>query len=125
MRNITILTLMIILFTSFKNNKNVNVISSECDIKQIYQTIEPDNGVKVLTSNGEIEEVELILIPTKIEEGTYKIEITRKGNNIYKLEGTNYYVETSYCFEFTNYDDAVLILESNYGFYKGKIIFEN
>lgn len=77
-----------------------------------------------MTSGGDLEEAELILIPTKIEEGTYQIEITRKGSNIYKLEGTKYYIETRYCYEYATYDDAILKVESNYGYQKGTVYFD-
>jgi len=96
----------------------------DCDVAEFYQAIEPDYGVKVLTTSGDIEDAELILVPARIEEGTYEIEITRKGSNIYKLEGTKYYIETRYCYEYATYDDAILKVDNNYGYTKGKIYFD-
>ncbi|MGY0408250.1 MAG: hypothetical protein ACWIPJ_07855 [Polaribacter sp.] len=98
-------------------------MSDECDVKEFYKAVEPDNDVKVLTTSGDLEEAELILVPTKMEEGTFKIEVTRKGSNIYKVEGTNYYIETRYCYEYATYDEVILKVESNYGYDKGTIIF--
>lgn len=95
-----------------------------CDVANFYEAIIPNNGVKVLTSGGSLEEIELILTPAKIKEGTYEIEITRKGSNLYKLEGTKYYIETRYCYEYATYDDAILKIESNYGYTKGTVFFE-
>ncbi len=110
--------------TSFKNSNETEISGNECDVANFYEAIDPESGVKVLTSSGSLEEAELILVPSKIEEGIYKIEITRKGSNIYKLEGTNYYIETRYCYEYATYDDAILKVESNYGYTKGTVYFD-
>jgi hypothetical protein len=109
---------------SFTEYKSEPISGDECDVANIYEAIDPDNGVKVLTSGGDLEEAELILLPTNIDEGTYEIEITRKGSNIYKLEGTKYYIETRYCYEYVTYDNAILKVESNYGYKKGTVYFD-
>lgn len=96
----------------------------ECDVSNFYEAIEPGSGVKVLSTSGELDDVELILVPAKIEEGVYEIEITRKGSNIYKLEGTKFYIETRYCHEYVTYDDAVIKVESNFGYTKGTVYFK-
>lgn len=127
MRKIKLLFLLIgisLITASFKESKTEVMSGDECDVANFYEAIDPDNGVKVLTSGGDLEEAELILAPTKIDEGTYEIEITRKGSNIYKLEGTKYYIETRYCYEYATYDDAILKVESNYGYQKGTIYFD-
>ena len=110
--------------TSFKNPSKALLTSGQCEVAQFYQAVIPENDVKVLTSGGGIEEPELILYPANFDEGTYEIEITRKGSNLYKLEGTDYYIETRYCYEYSMYDDAVLKVESNYGYTKGTIYFD-
>lgn len=92
-------------------------------MKEFYKVIVFDHDVKALTTSGNLEEAELILVPTKMEEGTFKIEVTRKGSNMYKVEGTDYYIETRYCYEYATYDDAILKVESNYGYNKGTIVF--
>lgn len=120
MRKIIIALTGVLVLTSFTENTN---LSDECDVNEFYKAVEPDRNVKVLTTSGDIEEAELILVPTKMEEGTFKIEVTRKGSNIYKVEGTDYYVETRYCYEYATYEEAILKVESNYGYNKGTIIF--
>lgn len=120
MKRIFLAVTGIILLTSFTINTE---LSDECDVAQFYRAVEPDSDVKVLTTSGDLEEAELILVPTKMEEGTFKIEVTRKGSNIYKVEGTDYYIETRYCYEYATYDEAILKVESNYGYNKGTIIF--
>lgn len=127
MKNFKLIFLIIsvsLILTSFKNLSTAEMSGDECDVANFYEAIEPESGVKVLTSGGDLEEAELILVPTKIEEGTYQIEITRKGSNIYKLEGTKYYIETRYCYEYATYDDAILKVESNYGYQKGTVYFD-
>lgn len=120
MRKIIIALTGVLVLTSFTENTN---LSDKCDVNEFYKAVEPDRNVKVLTTSGDIEEAELILVPTKMEEGTFKIEVTRKGSNIYKVEGTDYYVETRYCYEYATYEEAIIKVESNYGYNKGTIIF--
>lgn len=98
---------------------------NECEIKNFYEAISPVNqGTKVLTKSGEFEEVDLILVPTKLETGKFKVSLSRKGSNIYKVEGTKIWLETRYCYEYAIREEVILIVESNYGFSKGKIIFD-
>lgn len=126
MKVINIFFPLLAIFIAITPSKAINntFIRDECDISNFYEVIEPESNIKVLTSNGDLKEAELILVPTKIEEGTYKIEITREGHNIYKIEETNYYIETRYCYEYAIYEDAILTIESNYGYTKGTVSFK-
>lgn len=123
-KSMVIIPMLLLFLTSFTSNSISEINGDECDVAYFYEAISPNSGTKVLTSSGELEAAELILVPTKIEEGTYKVEVTRKGSNIYKLEGTKYYIETRYCYEYATYDDAILEVESNYGYTKGIIYFK-
>ena len=50
-------------------------LSGECDIKNIFISITPDDrDTMVITKSGDLEEVELILVPAKMETGRYKGE---------------------------------------------------
>jgi len=112
---------IIVLFGGFYSSN----MSAECDIKKIYEeTIPEDYDTKVLTRNGEIEEVESILIPTNIKTGDYKISLSRKASNLYKVVGTKYYIETRFCYEYATYGDAILSIESSYGYTVGRIYFK-
>lgn len=111
---------MFIFLTSFHS---VKTSGNECEIAEFYKSIDPDSDTKVLTKSGDLEEVELLFIPTKMEEGVFKVDLTRKESNLYKIEGTNYYIETRYCYEYATSEEAILKVESNYGYTKGKIIF--
>jgi hypothetical protein len=96
---------------------------TKCDVKDFYKAIEAESDVKVLTTGGEVEEAEYILVPTKLDEGKYKLSVTRKASNLYKVDGQDIYIETRYCYEYATGDDIILIVESNYGYVKGEIIF--
>lgn len=120
---LSLITISLLSFYSFTPKKEYR-ISNECEIVAFYEGIEPDDrDTKVLTQSGDIEEVEVILIPTRLDEGKYVIDISRTESNLYKIEGKNIYIETRYCYEYASYEEVVLIVESNYGYTKGKIIF--
>jgi len=116
--NKRLLTFSIILFFA-----TVTYGQTKCDVKNFYKAIEAESDVKVLTTGGEIEEAEYILVPTKLDEGKYKLSVTRKASNLYKVDGQDIYIETRYCYEYATGDDVILIVESNYGYDKGEIIF--
>jgi hypothetical protein len=99
--------------------------TTECDIVTFYQGTTPNRGTKCLTSGygSDLKEVEVILVPTKIDVGKYTVSLTRKTSNLYKVDGTDLYIETRYCHEYAIRDDAILIVEGSFGYNKGKIIF--
>lgn len=100
---------------------------TECEVKQLFEPVEPNSDIKVLTTDDEIsdltEVVQLILSPLSLDKGKYQIELSRKGSDIYKVNGEDIYIETQYCYEYASYQEAILIIESNYGYSKGKVIF--
>jgi len=110
----------IILLLSF----NAIYAQKTCDIEKIYfaQDVSYDN-VKVITNFGSLEDAEIILTPSSLDEGQYKVELTRKAQNIYKIENQNYYLMTKYCYKYSNRKDVVLIINSRYFYNKGSIIF--
>ena len=56
--------------------------------------------------------------------GTYDVEVTRKGKNVYLLENMELVIETKYCNEYARREGALLKIENNYGSPKGILIFE-
>ncbi len=104
--------------------------SVECEVVQFYEIITPEQGTKVLTKSGEVQEATFILKPVRIDEGTYEVEITRKAPNLYQINQakdfklTRYCIETLYCHEFANYTKAIFKVESNFGQTKGKLGFK-
>ncbi|MDZ4748794.1 MAG: hypothetical protein SH808_09920, partial [Saprospiraceae bacterium] len=73
-------------------------------------------GTKVLTTFGNLEDAETILVPTKFDLGDYSVRLTRKASNLYHVEGTDFYIATKYGYEYSTYDDAILSVESQYGY---------
>lgn len=121
MKKIAILVTIFLGCTSFIDNRT----SSTYSISEIYSGIEPENSdTKVLTSSGDVEEVDIILVPSKLEIGKYKIEVTKKASNIYRIEGTKVYLETKYCHEYANREEVFLNITSSYGYTKGDLIFD-
>lgn len=93
------------------------------DIAQVYEAVEMENGSKSIDSYGNVEGVKTVLTPTRFDEGKYSVELTRVDTNFYKIEGTSMYIETRYCYEYAYRDDAILILDSYYGYTKGEVAF--
>lgn len=113
----------IVFLCSFQISE-LNLSGTECEVRQFYEAVQPDTGVKVITTADDFEEVKLILVPYKMKEGISEVEITRKGSNIYQIDRTKYYIETRYCNEYANFEKVVLVVENNFGNTKGKIIFK-
>jgi hypothetical protein len=90
-----------------------------------YERIELDNGAKIIGACGGVEEGESVLVPTEVEIGNYEVSVRKIDQNYYQIEGTSTVIETNWCSEYATYGvDAVLMVESNYGYTKGSIIFE-
>lgn len=45
----------------------------------------------------------------------YEVSVTRKGSNLYKVDGENIFVHTRYCYEYVYYENAILKMNGNYG----------
>ena len=58
-----------------------------------------------------------------LAEDTYRVEVTRISSDLYKIDGTDYIIKTRYCYEYSYSDDAILIIESTYGYNIGRLIF--
>ena len=92
-------------------------------IKNILSEVETGEGTIVITNYGEVEEVEKVLVPYNIEIGTYNVLISRKGRDLYRIEGTNIYIETHLCLELALLSDALVVIDTQYGLIKGSITF--
>ena len=49
----------------------------------------------------------------------YDISVTRKGSNLYKVDGKNIFIHTRYCYEYVYYEESFLRMSG----YSGEIIF--
>lgn len=61
----------------------------------------------------------LALTPTISSAENYEISVTRKGSNLYKVDGNNVYVHTRYCYQYVYYEESYLRMSG----YSGEIVF--
>ncbi|MDE7024455.1 MAG: hypothetical protein K2O88_01060 [Paramuribaculum sp.] len=98
---------------------------SSYDISELYEVIKPSSGTKAVGKYDKVIDVEYILTPTKVDKGKYIVEVKKIGDNLYQIKDTDLCVETRYCHEWASFSEkVVLIIDSNYGYTKGKIIFD-
>jgi hypothetical protein len=53
----------------------------------------------------------------------YKVSVTRKGQDLYLIDGQNIYIKTRYCYEYAYSEEAILQIDSLYGYNVGQINF--
>lgn len=112
-----------ILILTYASNAAAQSDLKTYDIAQVYEAVELDSGSKSIDSYGNVEDAKTVLTPTRFQEGKYSVELTRVDDNFYKIEGTSMYIETRYCYEYAYRKDAILILDSYYGYTKGEVAF--
>ena len=61
----------------------------------------------------------VLLFPTMAGADNYEVSVTRKGSNLYKIDGKNTYIQTRYCYEYVYSESAFLKMSG----YTGEIIF--
>lgn len=101
-----------------------NVLYAEEDIRAFYEEVSI-SGKAFNISYSSAEEIEKLIIETNdIDDGVYEVTITRVGDHIYKIDGTKFYIEMPYCFEFSYGDEAIMKVKSSYmGRKYGTLIF--
>jgi hypothetical protein len=65
------------------------------------------------------------LLGSVYAEDYYKVTVTRKDNDLYKVETTKFYIQTQFCYQYVYFEAAILRIDSTYGFTIGKLIFDN
>lgn len=55
--------------------------------------------------------------------GEYQVTVSRKDKDLYKIEGTNIYIQTQFCFEYAIFENAILDIDSTIGITIGTIYF--
>jgi hypothetical protein len=119
---IIILTIFI-LSGSFHSAETTDSLRGGCPVVNFYYSEEPQEGVKVLTMDGELEEADLILYPGRVNAGSYEVALSRVGLNLYRVDGKDLYLETRSCYEYSTVN-GLLKIESTIGITKGTIYFE-
>lgn len=54
----------------------------------------------------------------------YEVQITRKYQNLYKVDNSDIWIQTKYCYEYS-YSEKAILNYSGYGYSKGELIFKN
>jgi uncharacterized protein YbjT (DUF2867 family) len=96
-----------------------------CDVAHMLAKVEPPDGTLALTGFGQVEEVNALLTPTTIKIGTYEVVVTREGDDLYAVQGTELFIRTRYCYQYAYAERAVLRYSSSGGFSKGRLVFVN
>lgn len=98
--------------------------AKEYDIVAIYEKVELPQGSKSCNSYGRIDDAKYVLVPTKLDTGKYVVKLTREDTNLYRIVGTDYYVELRYCYEYCYSEEVVMILKSSYQTNSGSVVFD-
>jgi hypothetical protein len=53
----------------------------------------------------------------------YKVDVTRKSQDLYEVTGQGIYVKTRFCYEYVYYSEAILKIDAPAGYTIGEIIF--
>ena len=113
------LGILFLLFANFAFAEN------SYDISEFYSVYEPESGTIAVGSFSTTENVEYILTPTKVDTGKYAVEVKKIGDNLYLVKDSDICIKTRYCHEWAGFSEkVVLIIESNFGYTKGKIILD-
>ena len=87
-------------------------IGATCDVKGVYKQVDIPVGALGLSTLGDPQELESVLVPTSLEDGAYDVRVTRKANNLYRVDGTAIFVVTRYCYEYAYSQQAVMRVRS-------------
>ena len=53
----------------------------------------------------------------------YKVNVTRKSQDLYEVNYQGIYIKTRYCYEYVYGSEAIVKIDSPYGYSVGEIIF--
>lgn len=59
------------------------------------------------------------MLPSNVIADNYEVSVTRKGRNLYKVDGKNIFIHTRYCYEYVYSESSFLKMRG----YSGEIIF--
>jgi len=94
-----------------------------CDVEGIHEAVSPSAGTLAINDFGEVVKVQTILSPVALESGTYEVSVSQEQSNLYKLDGENVYIKTTYCSSMALAEEAILKVKSGNGYTVGQLIF--
>ena len=99
------LFIIFILFLCIKIQAQIYKDWNKHSITSIYEKIHLDSG----TLDDDGEEIEFVLVPTKLDEGVYEIELGDKlGTNVYQILGTELFIKFQFNPFLYKWDKGVL-----------------
>lgn len=97
--------------------------ADEYTVEVILEKEEAPSYTYALDSYDDLSKVEYILWPAKLDEGKYSVNITRKDADLYKIDGTDLYIKTKYCYEYCYSEEVILVVYTTSRYSYGKVIF--
>ncbi|MEQ8926074.1 MAG: hypothetical protein RLO81_09700 [Fulvivirga sp.] len=85
----------------------------EHDVIRFYKKID----LEYYTLDEDGEEIDEIYVPTKVESGTYEVEVYKVSSNLYKINGTEIYMFFRYSPYLYSYDEGILEVNYNLGIF--------
>lgn len=86
--------------------------SGECDIASVLKEVTVDPHTIAEGEYGEFEEISRLFVPASVEDGRFRASVTRKGKDVYQVDGVGLMLRTRYCYEYSYSEDVVLDLRS-------------
>jgi hypothetical protein len=105
-------------------SRHVRNSADACDVRGIFQSLDLPTGSIALSTGGDVQDIDQVLAPSKLGEGTYAVTVTRKGSNVYRVDVTSTYIVTRYCYHYGYSDKATLRWTSTGTFGVGKLEFQ-
>jgi hypothetical protein len=101
-----------------------NYARTSCDIDDILEARSLPANSYAVTGYGDYEEASEIIVPVKLENGTYSESLTRKESNLYKVDGVNLFIKTSMCYEYAYSQEAIIEIDNYGGYSFGEVTFK-
>jgi hypothetical protein len=102
---------------------SVCIAENVYDVTGLYENVSAPEGSIALTSTGEIEKIQKILIPKDAEVGTYDVNVTRCAEDLYEIDGRDLFVRTRFCRKHGTSMSAVLRITASSGQTLGELVF--
>ena len=104
----------------FRPSEPANPPRTSCGIADILEAQKLPVNSYAVTSYGNYEEASEVIVPVKLETGMYSEHLTRKGDNLYKVDGVNLFIKTTMSYEYAYGQEAIIEIES----YGGEVTFK-
>lgn len=99
-------------------------VAESCDVRGVYSPIVLPFGTLASTTLGSLEEISEAYAPRKLDDGSYSVTVTRRSKDFYRVDGTEIYLTTRFCYHYGYSDKAVLRWQSLGSFGSGTITWE-